>query len=112
MASRKMRPMRARVKQRIFPVVAKIVESVIPLSIPQHNPLSIPQQKNRCQKEELRELEEQKATIDKFAETGVKRELWFNELKKGCVASLASFPSEGCASFFCDCRGKGMPVAF
>ncbi|ONK65597.1 uncharacterized protein A4U43_C07F38720 [Asparagus officinalis] len=34
----------------------------------------------------------------------------FNELKKGCAASLASFPSEGCASFFCDCSGKGMQM--
>ncbi|XP_020247194.1 calcium uniporter protein 2, mitochondrial-like isoform X2 [Asparagus officinalis] len=184
-------PMREETKGYVFEMVAKAVESVIPLSIPQHNPLSIPQQKNQCQKEELRELEEQKAAIDKLAETGVKRELWcglgfmliqtiglmrltfwelswdvmepicfyltsmyflagygfflrtsrepsfesffqsrfdakqkklmkaysfdlnrFNELKKGCAASLASFPSEGCASSFCDCRAKGMQVAF
>ncbi|KAJ6792493.1 calcium uniporter protein 2, mitochondrial-like isoform X1 [Iris pallida] len=47
--------------------IAKAIESAIPLSLPQQND---------SHKEELREMEEKKAVIDKRAEAGVKRELW------------------------------------
>lgn len=41
----------------------------------QQNSVSMPKQ-NGCHKEELREMEEMKAVIDKLAEAGVKKELW------------------------------------
>ncbi|KAJ6811452.1 calcium uniporter protein 2, mitochondrial-like [Iris pallida] len=46
--------------------IAKVIQSVIPLSLPQQDD----------GREELREMEEKKAAIDKQAEAGVRRELW------------------------------------
>ncbi|KAJ6854271.1 calcium uniporter protein 2, mitochondrial-like [Iris pallida] len=47
--------------------IAKAIESAIPQTVPQQDD---------GRKEELREMEEKKAAIDRRAEAGVRRELW------------------------------------